>query len=168
MNQQIVLNGQSFEVVDGCIHVDYKRLITKRLEEIPTGVTVLYENEGRVDLGYVVGLRNIGEGKIQALANLPIAARCPTQLSPLCDDAYDEAIQTLVCTREDEIGDVCFIDEEDVPDEDCVWIGITVQADSIEDLFAKAKGIADEIEAPLDSLLGEIETRLDSFGKRSR
>ena len=158
MNQQIILNGQSFDVINGFVRVNRDFLTSLRLEEIPIGVTIMHDDQQAWP--EVFGVTKLADGKIQALVGYEIYIEEEGTLSKRTEDI---AMNTLISARGKKFGDACVIDAEGPLYDRFVWAGITIDASSIEDLFARALTIAREIEFPLLLLSGEVSHRVRSF-----
>jgi hypothetical protein len=158
MNQQIILNGQSFDVIEGFVRVSRDFLTSLRLEEIPNGVTIMHEHQQAWP--EVFGVKKLVDGKVQALVGYEIYIQEEGTLSPRTED---RALSNLIRSRGKKFGDACVIDAEGPLDDTYVWAGITIDASSIEDLFAKAAAIAREIPLPLFELAGEVSDRISAF-----
>ena len=158
MNQQIILNGQSFDVINGFVRVSRDFLTSLRLEEIPIGVTIMHDDQQAWP--EVFGVKKLVDGKIQALVGYEIYIQEEGTLSKRTEDI---AMNTLIRSRGEKFGDACVIDAVGPLDETYVWAGIIIDASSTEDLFAKAEAIAWEIQVPLSLLAGEVSDRIRNF-----
>ena len=159
MIQQIELRGQSLGVTNGYVRVGREFLRNLRVEEIPIGITIMYDDDP-VESPEAIGVKNVGDGILQALIGYAIYNVDDTLLT---NETEYRAMWKLVSSRKLKDGDACIIEQEAPLNSDFFWAGITMQTNSIKDLIASAQTIAERISDPLFLLIDEIDKRIESF-----
>ena len=158
MKEQIVLNGRTYNIIDGTIKMDRKDLLAIRVEDIPIGVTIRtndYENDNRVE---PVGVRNCGEGNAEVLVRYELAE--PDD-PPLSVSAYVNFTHLLISRREEKDGSVKLIKIS--RDLKYAWIGVALPVKSVGALFNESRKIVSKIVAPLVKIESKVDEMLDSL-----
>ena len=158
MEEQIDLNGQTYDIIDGTIKMDREQLLAIRVEDIPIGVMIRTNDDEAGIRVEPVGVRNCGEGKAEVLVRYELA---DTNNPPLSASEYFVFTQLLILKCEEQDGKVKIVKIS--RDLKYAWIGVTLPVISVGALFSKSRKIVGKIVSPLLKIESKVHDMLDSL-----
>jgi len=158
MEEQTVLNGKTFDIIDGIIKMDREQLLAIPVQDIPIGVTIRTNDIDDDDRVEPVGVRNCGEGNAEVLVRYELAE--PDD-PPLSVSAYVNFTHLLISRREEKDGNVKLIKIS--RDLKYAWIDVVLPEKSVGALFNESRKIVSKIVAPLVKIESKVNDMLDSL-----